>query len=242
MKFERINDDKIKIVVTVEDLKERGIKISDLSYGNKETGDLFQEIIQEAIFECEFDVEEKAVLVEAVPISFNTIEVFVTKLGSESVEEELQGRYDLLNKIKDKAINRNRGNQMGQFPPEIENLLNGNGSKNQKSKNNEQKSKVAPQNIKREILVRFRDLDDVCNVAKILINYFKGEDKLLKFEDDYYLILHTSTNIIENMEVKTILNVLREFGEIVTDLSPYFIEEHGKVILEKDVIKNLERV
>ncbi len=218
MRFEKINNDKIKIIITADDLSERGIKISDLKYGNKETGDLFQEIIQEAIFECEFDIDNKPVLVEAIPISINTIEVFVTRVGEEEAVDELAGKLDLINKIRERSNKSNK---------QIDDRL-------------DRFKKIKAKN-KGTLLFKFKDLDDVCNASKVASGYFDGRDKLYKYEDNYYLVLHTSSNkIYEKSDV--VENIFREFAEIVEDINFYFFEEHGTVILEKDVVKNLQLV
>ncbi len=216
MRFEKINDDKIKIIITTEDLSERGIKMSDLRYGNKETSDLFQEIIQEAVFECEFDVENKAVLVEAVPMSINTIEVFVTKIEDEEMAEEVAGKVELINKIREKS---------------------------EGSKKVRKSRLTGPDEIPRKdfILIKFKEIDDVCNVAKTAIDYFDGKDKLYKYEGFYYLIMDTSSNTI-NTKTNILENVFKEYGEIINNISYFFIEEHGTIMLEKDVIKNLKNV
>ncbi len=216
MKFERIDDDKLKILLTSEDLKERGLKLADLKYGNKETGDLFQEIIQEAIFECEFDIEEKTVLVEAIPVSFNTIEVIVTKIEEGSIAEEMAGKMDLINKIRERVHTGNKKEPI----------------KKEKSKS---AKKVE------DILIKFEDLDDVCNASKNIIRYFDGKDKLYKYENEYYLVLHTNTNKIE-IEDSFIYNAVREYGEIINNLSYYFIQEHGEIILKEKVVSRLIEV
>ncbi len=214
MKFEKINDDKIKIIITTEDLSERGIQMSDLKYGNKETGDLFHEIIQEAVLECEFDVDNKPVLVEAVPMSSSTIEIFVTRIEDDEMAEEVAGKVDLLNKIRESHSKK------GAVPlPLI---------------NNKEVEKDF-------ILIKFKEIDDVCNVSKNASNVFDGKDELYKFEGFYYLILHTNTNKV-NVKINILKNVFKEYGEIINYIDYSFVQEHGTVILKKDVIKNLKTV
>ncbi len=216
MRFEKINEDKLKIIVTADDLLERGVELSDLKYGNKETNDLFQTIIQEAVFECEFDINNRPVLVEAIPLSMGTIEVVVTRINEEEMADEIAGKIDLINKIREKPNHKNRIDR-------------------------QEKEEIKPTKEKDIVLLKFNDLDDLCNASKVAINYFDGNDKLYKYEDNYYLILHTKTNKID-MKPSIVENIFREFGDIVEEINPYFFEEHGTVILEKNVVRNLQSV
>ncbi len=219
MKFHKMSEDKIKIEIDSEDLKERGITLEDLKYGNEVTSNLFQEIMERAVFEFEFDVDNKAVLVEATPVNFNKIDVIITRVNGDQNEQEIMNKLNLINKIKEKS-------------KEIRKSTN----KNQPINNNEQKIKKTS-----TLLVRFKELDDVCSSSKVAYTYFEGKDKLYKYEGEFYLSLDLKTNKI-NVDDKILKNAFIEFGDIEEGLSESFIEEHGEVILKKNVIINLKEV
>ena len=69
MKFERINSNQIRCTLTVSDLANRRIRISELAYGNARTRALFKEMMDQASSELGFDIDDNPLLFEAVPMS-----------------------------------------------------------------------------------------------------------------------------------------------------------------------------
>ncbi len=63
MRFEFVNENKIKIEITKEDLVERDIKIVELAYGSDKAKEFFQEIMEIAYEELGFDVNNIPILV-----------------------------------------------------------------------------------------------------------------------------------------------------------------------------------
>jgi len=65
MKIEKLNDNKLKITFSVEDLKARNIDVQSFIYNTPESQDLFWDVMQEAEKEFGFIVDESMVYVEA---------------------------------------------------------------------------------------------------------------------------------------------------------------------------------
>ncbi|WP_058486045.1 adaptor protein MecA [Defluviitalea phaphyphila] len=90
MKIEKISDTQIKIILNQADLKHRDIKISELAYGSKKAQDLFRDMMEAAFEEYGFDVENAPLMIEAVPLSMDSIMIIVTKVENpEEIEEKL---------------------------------------------------------------------------------------------------------------------------------------------------------
>ena len=83
MKIEKINDNKLKILLTNDDLKERNIKMAELAFGSEKTRDLFKEMINIAADEYDFDADDSQLMIEAIPISLEAIVNIVTKKDEE---------------------------------------------------------------------------------------------------------------------------------------------------------------
>ena len=81
MKVERINEVQIKFILTKTDLEKRSLDISDLAYGSSKTQELFQDIIETATREFEFNMDETPVMIEAVPMSKSSITIMLTKVN-----------------------------------------------------------------------------------------------------------------------------------------------------------------
>lgn len=81
MKAERINKDQIRFTLTQDDLTERNIQVSELAYGSDKTKALFDEMMSEAYRQFGIDFSEKPLMIEAIPLSENSLTVTVTKVS-----------------------------------------------------------------------------------------------------------------------------------------------------------------
>ncbi|NLJ88985.1 MAG: adaptor protein MecA [Epulopiscium sp.] len=80
MKIEKISDTQIKIILNQADLKNRDIKISELAYGSKKAQELFRDMMETALEEHDFDTHNVPLMIEAVPLSVDSIMIIVTKV------------------------------------------------------------------------------------------------------------------------------------------------------------------
>ncbi|MDI6601804.1 MAG: adaptor protein MecA [Thermoanaerobacteraceae bacterium] len=86
MKIEKINENKIRILITAADLKKKNIDINDLYYDNTKVQSLFWELLYEAYLEESFDVDNSKLIVEVAPVSYDSFVVVVTRIpNSKSV-------------------------------------------------------------------------------------------------------------------------------------------------------------
>ena len=90
MKIERINDNQIRCTLTSLDLSSRGINLTELAYGSEKARNLFREMIQQAAKEVGFEAEDIPLMVEAIPLSSESIMFIVTKVED---TEELDTRF-----------------------------------------------------------------------------------------------------------------------------------------------------
>jgi len=89
MKIEKINDRQIRCILTREDLESRKIKISELVYGGEKARSLFRDMLMQASKKLGFDVNNKPLMIEAVP-SQEQLMLIITKVDD---PEELDTRY-----------------------------------------------------------------------------------------------------------------------------------------------------
>ena len=99
MKIERINDNQIRCTLTSFDLSVRNINLVELAYGTEKARKLFREMIQKASNEVGFEAEDIPLMVEAIPLSSESIMLVITKIED---PEELDTRFALrfLNRIR----------------------------------------------------------------------------------------------------------------------------------------------
>ena len=90
MKIEKINENQIRCTLTKQDLAERQIKLSELAYGTEKVKTLFRDMMQQAAYEFGFEADDIPLMIEAIPLSADTIILVVTKV---EYPEELDTRF-----------------------------------------------------------------------------------------------------------------------------------------------------
>ena len=80
MKIERINENQIRCTLTSFDLSARNINLVELAYGTEKARKLFREMIQKASNEVGFEAEDIPLMVEAIPLSSESIMLVITKI------------------------------------------------------------------------------------------------------------------------------------------------------------------
>ena len=81
MKIEKVNDNQIRCTLTREELAERQIKLSELAYGTEKAKLLFRDMMQQAAYEFGFEADDIPLMIEAIPLSQDTIILVITKVS-----------------------------------------------------------------------------------------------------------------------------------------------------------------
>ncbi|MEI3139518.1 MAG: adaptor protein MecA [Lachnospiraceae bacterium] len=90
MKIERLNENQIRCTLTREDPADRKLKLSELAYGTEKAKSLFREMMQQAAYECGFEANDIPLMIEAIPMSADSIILIITKVED---PEELDTRF-----------------------------------------------------------------------------------------------------------------------------------------------------
>ena len=88
--MKKVNDNQIRCTLTREDLAERQIKLSELAYGTEKAKLLFRDMMQQAAYEFGFEADDIPLMIEAIPLSQDTIILVITKV---EYPEELDTRF-----------------------------------------------------------------------------------------------------------------------------------------------------
>ena len=100
MKIERINENQIRCTLNSTDLAERQIELSELAYGSEKARQLFHEMIQTAAVEVGFDVDNMPLMVEAIPLTMDSIMLIVTRVED---PDELDTRFSRFSPSSDEG-------------------------------------------------------------------------------------------------------------------------------------------
>lgn len=96
MKIEKINNNTLKIILSIEELSTRNITIKDIENGKKKAQNFFFDIIEESAFADDFLKDNNKLLVEAAIAHDDTFIVTITKIEDmpEIAKEEYPKKYN----------------------------------------------------------------------------------------------------------------------------------------------------
>jgi adapter protein MecA 1/2 len=97
MKIERINENKIKVTISINDLEERNIDMNSINYNSPAAQELFWDMMEQAEVEFGFDVAESQLVIEPNSDSDDGFVITITKMDEEgdfeSIQKYIKSRY-----------------------------------------------------------------------------------------------------------------------------------------------------
>ena len=257
MKIEKINDNQIRCTLTSDDLAKRQIRISELAYGTEKAKNLFRDMMQQAHHQFGFDADNIPLMIEAIPVSPDSIVLIITKVED---PEELDTRFskfapspdsshelfdelhfegaddiiDIFKKIyeaKTKALEKKK-----------ESPLSGDKSSADDKAGHVPEQEPIPVDLVR--LYEFPHLDAVIEAAFSLNHFYTGVNTLYKDEQhgSYLLVLHQSSHTPE--EFNKVCNVLSEYagGQTYSAASEAYLQEHRDMVIAKNAVQQLSEL
>lgn len=217
MKIEKINDSKVKITLTADELKQRKIDIKDIESDVDLARNLFIDLIEESNLDEDFSLDNCQLYIEASSDNNNLFIVTITKI--DQIPE--LSKYSLMKKAK---------NKKGSTRSKV--TMNALGS---------------TKNINYKVdstMFLFDSIDtilDMCNIIKSGKLYC-GKNSLYKYIDNYYIIF--DKNSIKNIKFLKTFCVLSEYcikyySDKIFDIS---IKENSKLILKDNALQKLKKI
>ena len=234
MIVERLNENSIALTIEGKELKDRNLKISDLTYGSEKTQKLFVELASVAKKELNFDIDSP-IAVEAVPLKDGNVKLIITKVFE---PDELDSRFSRFTPMKNELM-----------PFAIMQILESTIDKFEDalrigSTNNLNKLEI---HSDKDILCifEFNELDKVSDAAKN-VSYKEYDSVLYKDEKNskYYLVLSISNGVPKDVltDFNKACNVLAEYGKRIEGhigMNKAYYDEHYKMIIKEFAIKKL---
>lgn len=90
MKIEKLSETQIRCTLNKQDLSERELRISELAYGTEKAKNLFRDMMQQASYEFGFEAEDLPLMIEAIPLSSESLVLVITKVED---PDELDTRF-----------------------------------------------------------------------------------------------------------------------------------------------------
>lgn len=247
MKIEKVNENQICCTLTREDLEDRQIKLSELAYGSEKARGLFRDMIQQANYEFGFEANDIPLMVEAIPMSSDSIILLITKV---EYPEELDTRFS-------KFTEPDAEEEYGMDPDSEEPVWGQQGADDilalfRKMKNTKELPKEEGSERKEPKaqpadpvkMFEFYSLEQVERLARVLNGFYKGENMLMKNEQQnrYYLVLHKSAHSPE--EFNKVCNIAAEYApqKAYTPAMEAYFREHDAVILADHALETLQQL
>lgn len=235
MKIEKIDNNKIRCFLDREDLLERHISLTELAYGTDKAKSLFNEMLEEASEEFGFECEGSPIMVEAIPISSDSIILTISKVED---PEELDTRFSRFTPPSDDSDIDDFSSLLPKLLDGLDELDSELDSEIDDSILDENTAPVVTQPDEDVRIFKFKNIDDISVAARAITNscdinssvYFNSSDK------HYYLV--TSNAASPKEDYIRITNTLSEFGVRIkaTNATAAFYEESLECIIEKNAL------
>lgn len=249
MKLEKVNDHQIRCTLTKADLADRQLKLSELAYGTDKAKSLFRDMMQQASFELGFEADNIPLMIEAIPLSSESIILIITKVED---PEELDTRFsNFAPSVHDDKSDSDMDELMSQVAQEMPDVLDlfkklqREVSQNPELLESAKEKLIEKANESTELIraFSFDSLASVIKAAKVVSTFYNGRNSLYKNEQTDRFVLMVSKSDHTTEEFNRICNVLSEYGDMERVKSSAameaFYEEHGSCIVAEDAIRTL---
>lgn len=264
MKIEKLSENQIRCTLSKDDLETRQLRLSELAYGSEKAQELFHDMIQQASYECGFEAQDIPLMIEAIPVSAETLVLIITKVEE---PEELDTRFSHFTPDGDTIYDDYEDDYEDDFYEEsLPEVSEGNfhASSTQPSDGSEEfvpfseaLSKTSAGNkisepVSREAFEKakkanitkiflFHVLDDLITACTQISGIFQGQSCLYKnpADDSYYFILSKSGLSLEDFN--KVCNILSEYGKLcrMTYATLSYMKEHYEQILSENTVARL---
>lgn len=217
MKIEKINDNQIRCTLNSADLTDRQLNVGELAYGSAKARNLFREMMQQAFNDFGFEAEDNPLMVEAIPLSGDSIMLIITKVQD---PEELDTRFAKFSPSSEEDFSE----EEAPAPETLEGAPAPTASE----------SPEAPQTPGQTRFFRFPTLDAATGAAQVIGDSFDGHSSLYRDPVSRGFFLAINGHGYRTEEFSRILNTLSEFGARVkaNDAREAYFREHYDTVID----------
>lgn len=259
MKIEKISDNQIRCTLSHQDLVDRELKISELAYGTEKAKALFRDMMQQASYEFGFEAEDIPIMIEAIPISRETLILIITKVEDpdeldtrfskfssekgdgedyydedEDFTEQLLDRFnEITGIIEDADDDTPDDEEDGGHQLSISDLIKKPDSGRETENDNDTGKFVK--------IFSFDSLDNVTRFAVNVSSIYEGKNSVYKnpVNSTYYLVMRNTC--LSPEQFACICNLASEFGhtERTTYATAFHYNEHLEPIIKNNALQIL---
>ncbi len=217
MEMDRLNDNTIRVILSTQDLQDRGVTVLDLLGNKKQIETFFYSILDE--------VDKDHVFTNNEPVTF---QIMPNKQGLElliSKNDEADDAGSLpLNTLQDSNDTEDNSFEFD----------------NAKLGNDEYDEDTAPylndpDTPTKAIIVEFKNFEDYVQLADLL-HLESGVSNLWEYQGIYYLQLILFTDEMHDMTYNDVLAMLSEYS-FKTKVTAAVLSEYGKKVMSKTALE-----
>lgn len=238
MKIERINENQIRCILTSFDLSVRNLNLGELAYGSEKARSLFREMIQKASNEVGFEAEDIPLMVEAIPLSNESVMLVITKIED---PEELDTRFAKFAPSSDDESDEiaDLANELLEGADSLLELLHKDKASVLDDTSKEDAAEVSSAPSVR--IYTFSNLDQVIEVSRTIGQVFSGSNTLYKRPDSRTCYLVLKNDGSDDLSFSRVCNQLSEYGTKIRHgyASEAYYKEHYEVMIEGNALQKL---
>lgn len=211
MEMERINDDVIKVLINIQDLKDRGVDILDLIGDQRNIEQFFYSILEEVDTEQHFRNSETLTF-QVIP-NREGLELYISRNSFDNLASFLEKKLPRVfgKEIRDLKLENTLPWDDGMLPDDDDDI------------------RQEPTEV-----VAFRQLNDFLAAAKAM-PYIGIQSTLYHFKDCYFIVLGEVYSEISDKEAYGYYAALLEYG-FATKMTEAVLREYADVIRYDDAI------
>ncbi len=215
------------------DLAEKGLNIKDLAYGSEKTKALFDDMMDRARSEFGFEAGGRPLMIEAIPLSDDSLMITVTRVNGAAENAGLAGSnipgLDRREKAPEPAEEQDRS-----FEELLDKLGFAEGPSAQGGE--------ARQELSRPLIYIFDRLETLLAASSRISPGMRLKNSLYHEENGSYYLLVDYRKIDKN--TRFVMNVLSEFYDDIMDV-PYgelLLQEHCSPVIKARALQKLSAV
>lgn len=245
MKIERINDNQIRCTLTSFDLSVRNLNLRELAYGSEKARNLFREMIQKASNEVGFEAEDIPLMVEAIPLSNESVMLVITKIED---PEELDTRFSKFSPYSEDGADTlsQLASELLEGTDGLAKLLSGlaNQSQGEVSTLEDESTTADSSQTPSLRIYSFNSLDCVSEAARACRDLYKGVNTLYKKPDAFQYYLVVKEEGADNLSFSRVCNILSEYGTKLRHeyASEAYYTEHYEAICKNQALQILGNI
>lgn len=240
MKIERISDNQIRCTLTSGDLSSRNINLIELAYGTEKARRLFREMIQTAASEFGFDAENIPLMVEAIPLSGESIMLVITKVEDPEELDTRFAKFSPLTEENEPPLSQLTGEFLegaSESLPFLESV----GQTQEPAGEEGSDARDRRSALRKFRIFRFDQLDRIAEAAGALTGIYDGSNLLYKKPGthQYYLVIRREG--ADDLAFSRACNILAEYASRLPGeyASEAYFSEHYEVLIGERALQKL---